>query len=996
MDPIINHRRLDREAPHWRKLELDYRPHVNILASQINATLFSVAFMNLFGLGLTVFVLGTGDLAFLTVTLAMGVSLFQIVVVGVLIYTKGDWRAALRWGLLCLLLPPLVGALYWIINFGPALLLLHSLALVFAAYFADRFAKHFYYWLTATHRLLPAVREQRRQWFELRFSPFKLSQARRELREERKRLEQEGNRREASIVSNRIREATAIAGYRRGLLIAIAFYLLIPYLPYWLGPALLVLVVPPAFAWFRIVRLTPAGRRFTRMLSVLGHGAVSWFTYAQYTEDIPGVFASPAGRRGRRALLAMAVFALVAVTTIPAARYFPVAMDLARINPNNAWWQQFNASLDDNSSRVYNTLRWDDLPNTELRGAPLQQLEQLNSWKRRAYADFVSESRIAWVYIALDGLFRQPWFMVPLVMGAFCSLLFPTLCIASMILLAAGPVLITAYGSLYEVGPDSEQDDAVSDWEAYVQRLQASKTPYENHHLWLGHHPTEDFPVLLHRDILQEHSYIVGDSGSGKTALGVTPLVTQLIRQRHAAVVILDLKGDSSLFEAARAEATRSGAEFKFFTNELNRATHIFNPFGLADSQHISLNQLCEMFLEALSLNHGEGYGRSYYSRMARHWLAGALRKNPGLTSFEELYEYTRKKGAFQNAEEKERVFELISVIESLATFEQLNLTPRSVHENAQAAEHAIVMSEVIRDKQVVYFWLPAAVEAATVREIAKLALYSLMNSAYFFDRTDVLTPEDELLDKPSLKHQTYLVIDEFQRIASGNFKIILEQARSMGIGAILANQTFADLVTPESDLRPTIESNTRLKLCFSATDLEQQDRIIKASGETKDWEFGYSDSPKGRTFTFTQKIFPRIRRNNVIEIGDDPFLAVCQIVRGSGYSQYSGYSIPLQTSYAVSRQEYQRRLLARWPEKSEKTIVVSRAPLPERPFATVEQRLDAAQEAYKESENAVPKQKTEEPASAKSASGAQSLPPWAERLEKLRDSLCPKPDASA
>ena len=47
---------------------------------------------------------------------------------------------------------------------------------------------------------------------------------------------------------------------------------------------------------------------------------------------------------------------------------------------------------------------------------------------------------------------------------------------------------------------------------------------------------------------------------------------------------------------------------------------------------------------------------------------------------------------------------------------------------------------------------------------------------------------------------QCYLVVDEFQRIAGENFRIVLEQARSFGLGAILANQTVSDLNTPSVD----------------------------------------------------------------------------------------------------------------------------------------------------------------------------------------------------
>lgn len=81
---------------------------------------------------------------------------------------------------------------------------------------------------------------------------------------------------------------------------------------------------------------------------------------------------------------------------------------------------------------------------------------------------------------------------------------------------------------------------------------------------------------------------------------------------------------------------------------------------------------------------------------------------------------------------------------------------------------------------------------------------------------------------------------------------------------------------------------------------------------------------------------------------------------------------------------------MAPWPEKTNETIVVSRAPLPEKPFATIEQRLEAAQEVYKESVKTPPKTKDTPSAPAPSSSPSSSTP-WNERLAKMRDAHFPE-----
>jgi len=77
---------------------------------------------------------------------------------------------------------------------------------------------------------------------------------------------------------------------------------------------------------------------------------------------------------------------------------------------------------------------------------------------------------------------------------------------------------------------------------------------------------TKPSPLLLHEKILAEHCYIAGPSGSGKSSLGIIPLLMQLMRGAQTKdekpapphpVIILDLKGDPALSHTARIEAER-------------------------------------------------------------------------------------------------------------------------------------------------------------------------------------------------------------------------------------------------------------------------------------------------------------------------------------------------------------------------------------------------------------------------------------------------------
>ncbi len=98
--------------------------------------------------------------------------------------------------------------------------------------------------------------------------------------------------------------------------------------------------------------------------------------------------------------------------------------------------------------------------------------------------------------------------------------------------------------------------------------------------------------------------------------------------------------------------------------------------------------------------------------------------------------------------------------------------------------------------------------------EIARLAMFMLLTTA-------TLTPQ---------RRQVYLMIDEVQRGAAHNVDAILQIARSMNVGLILANQSMLDLKREE--LIPVIETNCRYRQWYAISSPEEQERLSKGSGE--------------------------------------------------------------------------------------------------------------------------------------------------------------------
>lgn len=439
-------------------------------------------------------------------------------------------------------------------------------------------------------------------------------------------------------------------------------------------------------------------------------------------------------------------------------------------------------------------------------------------------------------------------------------------------------------------------------WDDLVTRVRASKDKIENESLLLGVNAHDNSPVIVPRSVFHEHAHLLGDSGSGKTSLGIASLMTQLIRFGDSTVVIIDLKGDDlALFEGARIEAERAGLRFRWFTNKLGRDTFVFNPLTQSHLSGLTLNQRTDVFTAALGLQYGTDYGRSYYSDANAKLLNESFKARPGVKSFRELAEMLGDKHTLRgvSSDIKEAGSHLPTVIDRLADLEALNAAGNEPSE-AGALANAIDMTEMFKTPQVLYFHLSSAIGSTSTAEIARLALYSLLTAA---------TTTGEA------RTQVYLFIDEFQRIVSGNLEIFLQQARSMNIGVILANQGLGDLKTAGVDLVPTVRSNTRYRQIFAASDLAEQEDVIKTSGESVVYARSltkYLGTVTGATGSLgiSETVTPRLRVNDILMATDHPNQSIVHIRRGKGYAQYGGLPFVMTSAFHISNEEYELSLI--------------------------------------------------------------------------------------
>jgi hypothetical protein len=147
----------------------------------------------------------------------------------------------------------------------------------------------------------------------------------------------------------------------------------------------------------------------------------------------------------------------------------------------------------------------------------------------------------------------------------------------------------------------------------------------------------------------------------------------------------------------------------------------------------------------------------------------------------------------------------------------------------------------------------------------------------------------------------------------------MLQLARSMRVGVILANQSMEDLKKSATNLIPAIEANCRLRQWFAVSSSDDQQRLINASGLTVDRSLSRSVSTnsEGRqsvSYSESEKVVPRFTINDVSLTSDHPFRSFLRIGRGAGYAQYGGLPVIVESQYHISEDEYRRRQAIPWP----------------------------------------------------------------------------------
>lgn len=481
-------------------------------------------------------------------------------------------------------------------------------------------------------------------------------------------------------------------------------------------------------------------------------------------------------------------------------------------------------------------------------------------------------------------------------------------------------------------------------WDVKVERL---LNGLRDPHLYIGRTLRDGLPWLLQRKLLNMHGHILGGSGTGKTSLCLASMMFQLIAHADSSVVVIDLKGDRALWSGSFIEAARAGLPFRWFTIEPGCASFSFNPLSQTHDLERTLNARAQSELAALSLDHGDEYGASYFTAGNLETITAFFDKFRDIRSFADFSRYAEEHGSYiATNTDRDGSRHLRMVLRQLAAVAPLNVSESSQPTvRPEVIRNGIDLTDVLTRKQVVYFNLPSMEESITAKSVARLVMFGLVQAAKIVGRTRKPLP-------------VYLIVDEAQQVLNQHTKILLETARSMGVHLILAHQSVDQLRTAHWDIASVVEGSTTFKLNFEASSLA----ALKSMAE-------YGGLVRVPTLSYTQPIYPgfdendddllsprrayprnafepalatvgeaflnELTTNQILAISAHPLRGFVRSRTDGGLTQYAGKWVEIECEHPITKKEYDARDATPFPAEHPLCITVECGPTGDVPRRT-------------------------------------------------------------
>jgi type IV secretory pathway TraG/TraD family ATPase VirD4 len=352
-----------------------------------------------------------------------------------------------------------------------------------------------------------------------------------------------------------------------------------------------------------------------------------------------------------------------------------------------------------------------------------------------------------------------------------------------------------------------------------------------NHGVYLGKDNTTDLPIILSKQELNQHTFLCGTTGSGKTTTIYCFIEYGL--KENLPIAVIDGKGDQELTKTLSQMAKKHNRTFELFSITQTKETHNYNPLSYGGPTELK-DRLMEL----------SEWKEPHYQYMAERYLQLAF------TLYEKAY----------------KTFDLYTFILGLAPekLEQLAnelQAPQSITDylhniNKKSISGLIDRLTLIIESEIGHlFSIEPDRTISLLDSIAanKIILFSLDSLAYpLYSRLlGRLIINDLKAAASRRKKEDSLVLtiyDEFNVFASRNIIDLINKTRSKGFAALIATQSLADLDIVDVALKKQIIQNCNTIIIQRQNDSEDAEELAKIIGTEQTWMLTHQFDHKGGT----------------------------------------------------------------------------------------------------------------------------------------------------
>lgn len=355
-----------------------------------------------------------------------------------------------------------------------------------------------------------------------------------------------------------------------------------------------------------------------------------------------------------------------------------------------------------------------------------------------------------------------------------------------------------------------DPDRLSADWAGYVAYL-AAVAPSLCEFFY------RRLPVLIPEDARKRHTYITGQSGSGKSELLKVLFNAYLRSQARVSLVLIDPHGDLAEQVARFPDVATSGRLVYLHPSLSPEHTPTINPFELADQSETAVHVMAEQIASVF----GELMRKAGHNALTGNMGAllipcvSTLLRRPGST--------IRDLQTFMDDKRNRELWDIgcRSAVQAHRDFfherfyeKQFESTKAALYTRIQSLLNSPVLyrllvgpstvnlEEAVNAGKIIVFALPkGGIGAETSPTFGSFVLAMLQGLA--IRRESV--PESQRVP-------VHVFVDECQNFLSPSVQTILTESRKYGLHLTLAQQTFAQDM--DRDLAAAVVGNTAVKFC--------------------------------------------------------------------------------------------------------------------------------------------------------------------------------------